>query len=140
MEKPNVPGKMFSEAYNAIDVQIPYDKKWEDEDGKEGRLPYIHHSVKLNPGEIAKSTDHQQRRIIMIGTRFGTVSVHDRFPEQQNGGFYTTSTPVKNTVLSTLLSGAAVGQGEMAILLGSWNQIHLNIGDRIEKMYADFIK
>lgn len=131
----NAPGRIFYKAYMAVDTIIPFDPKWCNGTGYfDGAV-----SVPLKPGKLANSLDLNCRRLIFIGTRFGTIVVFDRFVDQTDGGVYVTNHP-NSTTIRTLLSDGSVGEGEMALLLGGWGILEDNIGNAIEKMAAEFLK
>lgn len=134
MSKDNIPGKIFTGAYRKIEKTIPYQMEWKDD---EGYYSGIHRHVRLESAEMVKTEDENGRRIIFIGTRFGTIAVFDRYPDQSEGGVYVTSAPM-NPVLRTMMSNSVVGAGEMAVLLGSWYDITRNIGYTIENMALEF--
>ena len=129
----NAVGSTFTERYNEISKEIPFDPKWAN---GTGYYDYAVKMVKLEPGEMAKSFDTgTARRIILIGTRFGTVVVFDRYSNQGEGGIYVTNEP-SNFVIKQFVPSSAVGEHSMYVLLGSWN-IKTNIGYTIEKMAAE---
>lgn len=128
-------GRIFSQVFEKIENVIEYSRSWEN---KTGYLDNAASIVNLKPAEMAKSVDHNGRRIILIGTRFGTVVVFDRFIGQTNGGVYVTNAP-RNYIFRALMSGTAVGEQEMALLLGSWGIIKENIGYVIEQIAQDFV-
>lgn len=67
----------FINTFKQITTVIAFDPKWANGTG------YLDHAVKadlgLRPGDIAKSTDNDDRRIIFIGTRFGNVVLFERY-------------------------------------------------------------
>ena len=126
----NAVGTTFTERYNQVTKEIEFDPKWCNGTG------YYDHAVKavkLEPGEVAKSFDTGSgRRMIFIGTRFGTVVVFDRYSNQIEGGTYVTNEP-SNFVIKQFVPSSAVGEHSMYVLLGSWD-IKTNLGATIEKM------
>lgn len=67
----------FNNTFNRIATTVAFDPKWENNTG------YFDHCVKtdlgLRPGDVAKSVDQNDRRIILIGTRFGNVALFERY-------------------------------------------------------------
>lgn len=126
----SIQGKVFTEAFKAIRKVVPFDPKWMNGTGYFDGAVYM---VKLANGEMAKSTDEVGRRIIFIGTRFGTVVVFDRYAEQVEDGIWVSNKP-KSTVLCELMSGTSIGLNEMTTLLGGWGNLNENIGFTIERM------
>lgn len=123
-------GKIFTEAYNTIKQTIRYNSDWMD---NEGYFPGAITAVKLDIGRLAKSVDDVGRRIILIGTRFGTVVVFDRYTEQVEDGVWVSSRP-NSRVIYELMSKGPIGISEMITIMGSWGNIGDNIGNVIEHM------
>ena len=80
----NLPGKIFQRIFQQIQNEIPFDPSWANGTG------YLDGAVShtLPPGKMAKTIDNYDRRVILIGTRFGTVVVFDRYQGQTDGGVY----------------------------------------------------
>lgn len=126
----NAVGTVFTERFEQITKEVPFSDKWNNGTG------YYDHAcelVNLKPGELAKSYDQNtSRRIILIGTRFGTVVLFDRYSKQTDGGTYVTNAPT-NWVLKQFMSNSAVGEAEAYRLLGSWKPEN-NLGYTIEEL------
>ncbi len=126
----SVQGKIFTETYGKIRKEVKYDSKWMNGTGYfDGAV----HMVKLGVGEMAKSKDDVGRRIIFIGTRFGTIVVFDRYAEQIEDGVWVANKP-NSRVLQELMSGTSIGISEMTTIMGSWGDLGDNIGHVIEDM------
>ena len=125
----NLPGKIFQRIFQQIQNEIPFDPSWVNGTG------YLDGAVShpLPPGKMAKTIDNYDRRVILIGTRFGTVVVFDRHQGQTDGGVYVSNRP-QSVTIGALMTGTAIGGGEMACVLGDWVP---NIGETIEKIYAE---
>ena len=125
----NLPGKIFQRIFQQIQNEIPFDPSWTNGTG------YLDGAVShpLPPGKMAKTIDNYDRRVILIGTRFGTVVVFDRYQGQTDGGVYVSNRP-QSVTIGALMTGTAIGGGEMACVLGDWVP---NIGETIEKIYAE---
>ena len=128
----NAPGRIFEQAYNSIKVNISFDSKWKNGTG------YLNGAIKvpLQPGELSKSVDDYNRRVILIGTRFGTVVIFDRYKNQVDDGVYVSNKP-DNYTFKVLMSGSSIGEGEMSLLVGPWGALDENIGFTIEKLALD---
>ena len=74
----------FKSRFNAIQTFIPFKPEWHNGTGYFDALT----RYPLQPGDIAKMRDENGRRIILMGTRFGTVVVFDRYKDQTDGGVY----------------------------------------------------
>ena len=123
----NYPGRTFNRRYQEIEREIPFDPSWANGTG------YLDGAVHfpLPPGDTAKSIDPHGRRIILIGTRFGTVAVFDRFVNQTDGGTYVLNKPA-SPVLDRIVTSTAIGGGEMSDILGDLGLD--NIGQTIEML------
>lgn len=126
----NTVGTIFTERYEEVTTEIDFDPKWAN---GTGYYDYAVEAVELKPGEMAKSFDAGTgRRIILIGTRFGSVVVFDRYTNQGEGGVYVTNEPA-NFVIKQFVPSGSIGEHSMYVLLGSWG-IETNLGYTIEKM------
>lgn len=126
----NSVGRIFESAFNDVEVEeIEYDQNWGNATG------YFDYAteVSLSPGEIRKTQDETNRRLILIGTRFGTVVVFDRFSGQTNGGVYVSNIPGNNELISALVPLSAIAPLGMINILGARDHITDNIGVKIEK-------
>ena len=125
----NLPGKIFQRIFHEIQTEVPFDPSWANGTGYlDGAVSYP-----LPPGEMVKTVDSYDRRVILIGTRFGTVVVFDRYRGQTDGGVYVSNRP-RSTTIDALMTGTAIGGGEMACILGDSGP---NIGEMIEEIYAE---
>ena len=129
-DKNNV-GAIFAERYNEIENELEFDPKWNNGTG------YFDHAVsmvRLNPGEVARSYDEKsKRRLIFVGTRFGTIVVFDRYSNQSEGGIYTSNEPRCFTIKQFLLENGPLNEQAIRTLLGFWD-IKNNLGVVIQRM------
>lgn len=130
----NKPGTIFNKAFlNSCVEEVTFDPSWKNGTGyMDGAI-----SADVAIGELRKCRDDYGRRLILIGTRLGTVVVFDRYPDQTDGGVYVTNSP-KGSIFSILLSGSSVGEDEMIRLLGPWGRVDQNLGWAIEQIAQDF--
>ena len=129
----NYPGRHFSYRYQEIEREVPFDPSWANGTGyMDGAVHFP-----LSAGEVAKSVDPHGRRIILIGTRFGSVAVFDRFVDQTDGGTYVLNKP-RGPVLGRLVTDTAIGGGEMVDILGDHGVD--NIGQTIEMLARELNK
>ena len=128
----NLPGSIFQRIFREIQTEIPFDPEWANGTG------YLDGAVShpLPPGKMAKTVDNYERRVILIGTRFGTVVVFDRYRGQTDGGVYVSNRP-NSTTIDALMTGTAIGGGEMACVLGDYAP---NIGETIERIYNELTR
>ena len=126
----NGPGRIFNTAFNDTDLpECDFDESWCNGTGSFDSAVYFN----LQPAEMRKCRDQHGRRIILIGTRFKTIVVFDRFRGQEDDGVYVTNFKT-NDLLGNLLSGSSVGEQEMVTLMGHWGLLQNNIGRKIEQI------
>lgn len=123
-----VRGRIFSRAFREIHHEIPFKAEYHNGTGYFNVLT----QYPLNPGQQAKTRDENGRRIILTGTRFGTVVIFDRYAGQNENGIYTHNTN-SNSVLRTLLCNGSISDETMENLFSE-----SNIGLLIETMAKDF--
>lgn len=74
----------FTSAFNAINVEIPFDAAWAN------GTDYFNGAVKapLEVGKRAKSIcTSSNRRMILVGTKLGTCVAFERYTPDTNSGF-----------------------------------------------------
>jgi hypothetical protein len=72
---------LFQFTYETIKREVPFQVKWSNGTGYFDAICWDKQlAVDLKPGELAKSSDEQDRQIILIGTRHGAVAVFQRYP------------------------------------------------------------
>jgi len=124
-------GEIFKKCFDSIQNAVPFDHSWKNGTG------YFDHAtnmIELPAGELAKSTDDFGRRIILVGTRFGTVVVFDRYKNQSDGGVYVSNIPDKGKeVFDLVVSKTSISEWEMRGILGNWDFSYENLGSKIER-------
>lgn len=127
------PGKIFSQAYNYL-PKIEFNNDWVTDDEY---YDNIHGKVILEPGELKASFDaYANKRLIFIGTRLGVICIYDKYPNQENNGFYHVNVPdCRNKLLQSLIPSPTIGKRDMVMLLGSWERYENNIGHKIEEIF-----
>jgi len=75
--------RIFNAIYDSIDTVIPYDVKWNNGTGYFDKA--VH--VSLAHGTLAKSftAGQNNRKLILIGTMFGTIVLFERYTDGNNG-------------------------------------------------------
>jgi hypothetical protein len=134
------PGLLFQRHFETL-KDIPFSQTWLKEqvyyDG-------VHKELHIPIGEVYRSYDNiNQKRLILIGTRFGIVVVYDRHKDQSDNGVYYINLPhCHNRVFQVLFFASAVSFNQMKLLLGNWNEDtqEANIGRTIEEMAFEFTK
>lgn len=134
------PGSLFNYHYKRLE-EIPFSEKWL-KDHK--YYDEVHKELIVNIGEVKKSFDFvNQKRLIMVGTRFGIVVVYDRHSDQSDDGVYYLNLPhCHNRVFQVLFYSPVVSFTQMKLLLGGWNEQseEANLGRTIEEMAFEFVK
>lgn len=134
VNKTNIVDKIFTETYDKVSVLIPYSKEWENGTG------YFDDAVNvpLEPGVFGKSeTPEGKRRLLMCGTRFGTIVVFDRFSGPEHRVFV--SNAPSSHLIDSLLPSGAIGERAMAVFTGGWDPEN-NIGNLIEDICNEVVK
>lgn len=73
---------MFSDQFDLVEVEIPFDPKWDIDLGRVGAgcFDNLISLLKLEDGEEVKSTcPVTGRKLIMIGTKYGTMVFFQRY-------------------------------------------------------------
>lgn len=116
----------FEYSYNRISAVVEYSQEWEN---GTGYLDYACSEVKLQPGEVAKSKDNAGRRIILVGTRFGTVVIFERYPLKTNNGdnlIVVSNLPREVEVLYRGMFTTSLSSMEFQFLLEVGNHIEIS--------------
>ena len=127
----NYEGQLFNRVFNSIKTEdtIEFDPKWENGTGYLNGATKVHVEV----GVIKASKDTHGRRILLIGTRYGTTVIFDRFKDQTVGGIYVMNTPSKNTLIKSLLGHSNLSYEHMENAIGGITNIGLLIEDIFEE-------
>jgi hypothetical protein len=129
MTATNIVDKIFTEAFEAA-VLIEFNPDWANGTG------YYDNAVseKLEIAEVRKTITSNDRRMLLIGTRYGTIVVFDRYSGPEHRVFVS-NTP-RSTLIDTLVPSGAIGERAMAIITGGWSPSN-NIGKLIETIMND---
>jgi hypothetical protein len=128
--------------YNVVHVEIKYNPEWEN---GAGYLDYAVINAGINVGLVAKSITAQGRKILMIGTRFGTVVFFERYIEKDNN-IVVQNMPdkIKKLYSGLLLSSVQFGVSIEALMTLTGYVVHSdgtcymsskNIGELIEDLF-----
>lgn len=96
-------------------------------DSSAGDLDNITSAV-IDPGCRMKTTDIYGRRAILIGTRFGTVAVHELGPNQNSIGGYVCVSNESPTLLA-LIGSNIIAADNIREIIGKECP---NVGERVE--------
>lgn len=117
----------FEDRFYTTEKEIPFNSDWHNGTG------YFNPAVKLvelTPGEEAKSKDELGRKIIFIGTRFGTCVVFER--EASNTQRICSNLP--RAVCTLFCIDNRVDDQNFTVLFGRHGGS--NIGSRIEELFV----
>lgn len=78
----------FTRVFDKIEMVIPFDKAWANDTGYFDNAVEL---VKLAEGQRAKATVPCGRRIILVGTAFGTCVAFERYSPGTGSAFVITS-------------------------------------------------
>lgn len=139
-DKTNSPGLTFTKYYNEIiTLTIEFKEEWRQNADGDTYYGNVAKLVNLDPGMVVKCLDIiNNRRIILVGTRFGTIAVYDKYGGQTTFGVFNASFRRDIPTMKALISGYIVGESEMSKIIGHMFDITKNIGNKIEEMSADF--
>ncbi|HET8686508.1 MAG TPA: hypothetical protein VFM18_07565 [Methanosarcina sp.] len=71
----NLAYQKFIQQYNSIEDVVEFDESWSNGTGYFNNAVYY----SLKSGERRKSVDDKGRKIILVGTRFGTCVIFERY-------------------------------------------------------------
>ena len=128
--------KTFQAMFEKIQTVIPFNAEWNNGTGYFNDI-VSQDTVKLENGQMAKSTDTSNRKIVMVGTRFGNVVLFERY----SGGLNDVITSNVPPEVSKLFGGSSLGsktsEEVIELLLGqTYSSIPKNIGIKIEEMFS----
>lgn len=136
----NAPGRVFNEAFNAIEEVLEFNPKWANDTGYLDNAVDGEDAPRLEEGEVAKFIDGYGRRAIIIGTFYGNVVVFDRYKGQEDGGVYVTNTPSRTALIETIIPNGAVSEITMINILGGWGNLDDNVGNTIKMAHLQYEK
>lgn len=122
----------FNRKYETITTVVAFDECWNNGTG------YLDGCVKadigLRPGDSAKGVTSNERKFIVVGTRFGNCVVFQRYTGGE-GDVFVSNVPHKVGMLYRAFTsvGTALDSDGMAALIGHPGD--LNVGARIESLF-----
>lgn len=69
----------FSNIFNSIEETVPFDEKWGGTNESDSHQFIKGELLKLQLGQIVRTTDNLGRRCIMVGTSHGIVMAYERY-------------------------------------------------------------
>jgi len=123
--------ELFMKTWHLIEHVVEFDPTWHNGTG------YMNGAVhfELPIGGMSKSVDEIGRKVILIGTRFGTVVVFQR--AKRDYDTYVYNAPREFERLE-LLSERALRPNDLVKLFGSWYNLEENVGNHVEHLAKVF--
>jgi hypothetical protein len=125
--------KIFEAAFDEIKDTLAYDRNWENGTGyfdpavrKGGPVEVI-----LPPGGMARSTDEKGRKIIFIGTIFGTLAIFQR--HSKNNGVYVSNRSRELDAQKVDGLGSNLNAETLIMMLGNKADAAPNIGEWLKE-------
>lgn len=124
----------FNNIHNAIQEEIPYNQVWANGTG------YLDRAVKekLQPGTMVRSITDDNRKIIMIGTRFGTIVLFQRY--EYGGNDTIVYNAPGRSLVKELLGTTSLDALRLEHITGysqKYGKLSKNIGEIIEYIMED---
>lgn len=119
----------FANHFNAITKTVEFKPEWNNGTGYMDGIVYDRF---LENGEVAKTTTENNRRVIIVGTRFGNCVFFERYtptPETENV-VIVSNVPRR---LTNIITSGRLGYDEFCRLASP----HLNIGKAVEVLFSD---
>lgn len=130
--------QLFNEVFDKVTTEIEYDAAWENGTGYLNYAVHGGNAPKLPEGELAKATDPDGRKIIIIGTRLGNIVVFERYSNKGDDAIYVTNAPSE---LKDFICSGRVNYESMVMLLGSgYNPNKDNIGKKLSKLFSYWVE
>ena len=120
---------VFNQVFNEIEETIQFNMGWIDSAGDLDNIT----SAVIDPGCRMKTTDIYGRRAILIGTRFGTVAVHELIPNQNSTGSYVCVFNESPTLLALIGSNIVAANNIRGII----GKDCANVGRRAEVIFQE---
>lgn len=110
--------------------QVPYNPEWKHGDYFNGAC-----AVELKPGEIVTSTveGRDARRLLMIGTRVGTIVIFERYTPNNGSAFVLVSNACVE-LRRTVIQSGQIEETLFSQLVTNYNPAD-NIGSRLETLF-----
>lgn len=122
--------RYFDSHYAQIEQTIEFKEEWAN------GTSYFDGAVwtPLQPGELAKSVDPYGRKIILVGTRYGTCVFFERYARQDPSDELITVVSNTPARVRSLVTDGNIGYDEFSRCVTK----SANIGTAIEKLFSDF--
>lgn len=122
----------FNEQFDTIKNEVTFNSNWSNGTGYYDFAIEGEHAINLKPGELAKCITPNNRKMIFVGTRFGTMVVFQRFSGGEND-VHVMNAPTKLSGLGLFERGGAITPQDMTRIIGNkWDFKPTNVGTLIE--------
>lgn len=129
---PNFAAETFNGMFAAITNEVTFNPNWANGTGYYDGAIKGEHAVTLAPGEMAKCMSNNERKMIFVGTRFGTFVIFERFSGGENG-VHVMNMPTKLSQLGLVETGGRITSADMTRMIGNkWDHKPNNLGTLIE--------
>ena len=126
----------FQAMFEKLQTTIPFNTEWENGTGYFNDLVFCD-TVKLENGQMAKSMDGCNRKIVVVGTRFGNVVLFERYSGRSNEVITSNVPPEITDLFLNSSLGSKTSEEVIELLLGqTYSSIPKNIGIKIEEMFS----
>lgn len=119
----------FDYKFDEIEKNIIFNPEWAN---KTGYFDPAVKLVELAAGERARAIDTHGRKIIFVGTRFGTCVFFERYTREEGSKstYVTTNVPRQ---LNNMITTGALSESEFCRVVGSTDR---NIGRDLETLFS----
>ena len=126
---------VFEGRFSKIDTVLPFNPNWSNGTGYYSNATQGPNCVQLPPGVCVKCTDLSGRKMIFVGTRFGTIVVFQRYSNRDNVVVHNAPHELKRLALWDSSGNMAVET--LIVLVGDPdNRLSNNIGSMLEALFA----
>jgi hypothetical protein len=118
----------FTRVFNKIEMTVDFDAAWANNTGYYDNAVKL---VKLAEGQRAKSTSDNGRRMILVGTAFGTCVAFERYTQNTDSSFVIVSNvpqPLNKIIRS--------GQMDEGVFMNMFGYDSMNIGNLVAELRA----
>jgi hypothetical protein len=114
--------------YNVINEEVTYNPEWEN---GTGYLDYAVINAGINVGLVAKSITAQGRKILMIGTRSGTVVCFERYTDPESSVVVFNMPREVERLYGGLLLDETAGLSSQAIMTLTGHMVYSNADESL---------
>lgn len=128
----------FANTFKQITTQVAYCPEWANGTGYFDGI--VKADLGLRPGDVAKAVDNDDRRIIIIGTRFGNVALFERYsPSKTTLSFKVVGnypSALRGFYAGSMGIGTALTDEGLEHLVNKDSPDKFNIGTMLEELFS----